>query len=108
MAACPGALVRQRTPSHVQADFGKTADRKQKGYRGYLLRRLVPAMTAFYDEGYLSVNDMEGLESLTPYNVTLRLAKLTTRQLESRLAHFYEGLLMVRRADVLQASLSRM
>ena len=107
MAALPGTLARQRTPSHIQADFGKTADKEQRSYRGYLKRRLLPAMTEHYDEGFRSVGDIDAVESLTTDDVKQRLAKLTTRQLERRLARFYEDLLDVRIPDLLQASLLR-
>lgn len=96
----------------MQTGLSNSADKEQEGYRGYLLRRLLPAMTAYYEDNlsldFVSVDDRGHVaDSLTQEGVMQRLANLTTRQLERRLAHFYEGLLMVRIADVLQASILR-
>ena len=95
-------------PSHVQAESSSTADKGQEAYRGYLLRRLLPAITAYYEHRFLSMDDIDAAESLTADGVMERLASLTTRQLERRLAHFYQGLLNVRIPDSLQASASRL
>ena len=91
----------------VQAALSDAAAKEQEGYRGYLLRRLVPAMTAHYEEEFLAMDDLEAADSLREEGVMQRLASLTTRQLERRLAHFHQALLMVRKADVLQASILR-
>ena len=89
----------------MQAALIDAAAKEQEGYRSYLLSRLVPAMHSHYEEEFLAVDEVEAADSLTSDGVTQRLAALTTRQLERRLAHFYQGLLNVRILHVLQASI---
>lgn len=73
------------------------ADKAQEAYRGYLLRRLVPAITAFYAHvGFDAEGAPTGELTVSDSIVRERLAKLTTAELEGRLADLFDRLLMVR------------
>ena len=88
----------------MQAGLSDKAAKEQAGYRGYLLRRLVPAMAAFYSDPAFDAAGELADDMLAPHMVQERLAALTTHQLEARLARFNAGLLlMVRMATVLGA-----
>ena len=77
--------------SCVQAGLSNTVDKEQEDYRSYLLQRLVPAMAAYYDDSHDSRSGrVPAADMLTPHDVMERITMLTTRQLERRLAHFYE------------------
>ena len=79
--------------------MSSSADEEQEGYRSYLLRRLLPAMAAFYSAPTGNMLDASG-------NAMKRLAARTTAELEGRVADLYDRLLMVRTAaPVLGASI---
>ena len=91
----------------AQEDLSHT-DEAQEAYRGYLLRRLVPAVAAFY--AHVGAADAEGNPAgalAVPDSIVReRLAKLTTAELEGRLADLFDRLLMVRSARVVRAAMA--
>ena len=87
------------TPSPAQAELSSAADKEQQAYRGYLLRRLIPAMAAElaevqlwqnFDAANIPERDMKHWERLG--------GRTPTAYLESRLAEHYNGLLQARAA----------
>ena len=77
-----------------------TADREQVAYRSYRLQRLLPPMVACFSDTDLNAGGMR----LTLHSVKRNLEVCPTSTLEGRLEEFYEGLLEVRTAIVLQTS----
>lgn len=102
---CANAAVsslRVREPSRVQADLHKTGDREQAAYRSTLLQWLSPAVVSSY---YYECDPVrEGCTYMTPDFIEQSLKTLPTRNLERRLEGFYEGLLQVRTADAVKAT----
>ncbi|KAK9841811.1 hypothetical protein WJX81_004571 [Elliptochloris bilobata] len=68
-------------------------DQEQECYRGYLLRRLLPATQAFYSNLGFDAAGVPAGELLAAHSVMERLAKRTTAELEGRLAEFFDRLL---------------
>ena len=82
-------------------------DKEQEGYRSYLLDRLVPAMAEFYEDSHddqAEVGRIPAVDLLEPGDISQRLVSLTTRQLERRLAKFYNDQYFVRTKNRLGAS----
>ena len=94
-------VLTARAPFHVQAGLSDKAAKEQEGHRGYLLRRLVPAMAAYYSATGWNAAGEPAHDMLAAHVVEERLAALTTRQLEARLARFHAVLLTVRTATAL-------
>ena len=89
---------------HVQAEPSNSADKKQEGYRRYMLQRLLPAMFMDCDMAidYASTHDMLAVAPLRMELVAQRLEKCPTAQLDAHLETFYDRLLMVRTAFVVR------
>ena len=81
----------------VQAELSDGADKEQGRYRGYLLRRLLPALAAQVVEGFDAGDTAAGdALALAPRSAQQRLDACTTAQLERELTYFYHLLLQVR------------
>ena len=95
--SCKGLCARKAcVPAPAQGELSHT-DQAQEGYRGYLLRRLVPAVAAFYAHvGADEDGALTGEVTVSEGMVRERLAQLTTADLEGRLADLFDSLLMVR------------
>lgn len=89
----------------VQAELGDASDKEQERYRTYLLRRLLPALAAKLVQETTADDILAGdVLALAPRSAKQRLDACTTAQLERELLHFYDLLLEVRTALVVQAS----
>ena len=86
-------------PSPVQEGLSHT-DKQQEVYRGYLVRRVLPAVAATYSS---EKDDAEGVSTgsrAAVDRVGQGLAMCSTARLEACLVDLYEGLLMVRGAEL--------
>lgn len=92
----------------VQAELSDAADKEQEGYCSYLLRRLLPAMAAFYSDADFDAAGVLTGDAMAPHHMMHLLAERSTGQLEGRLADFYDRMLWVRTAVVLRACFEMM
>ena len=98
--------LHKRLPIRVQARLHKTADKDHEAYRSYLLKRLLAPMAEVFGRPDMAAGGIFQLAAgdLQPimHSITRILEACPTSTLEGRLEEFYEGLLQVRIAVVLE------